>query len=858
MIKKVHPIPVNKLIASLTFFCLIGLLPAPVAADLTPGRLDTGFNVGTGTNDSFYSMAIEKDGGVLIGGRFTQINGFNQSNLARIARDGSPATFTPQVNDAVYAVAVQPDSKILIGGDFSSVNGVPRHRIARLNPDGSLDSGFNPGLDLSAVGNTIFGMALQPDGKVVVCGSFAAGGHQNMARLNADGALDPGFQTGTGLNDFAANVAVQSDGRILVGGRFTLVNGVSRNRIARLNGDGSLDTGFNPGTGADGNVATIAIQTDQKIIIGGGFQLFNGVSRKYVARLNPDGTLDTSFSADQKNAVEDLAFMPDGRILISGFFSPPDGCPTCQWIARYSTSGVIDPSFIPVTLTSGSGVYTMAVQDDGGILIGGNFIAMNLLTHQENIARLNPDGTVDSGFSLANVNGWVMAAAVDDWGKNYLGGWFSVYTNTNPPGFVVRNSVVRLNMDGSLDGTFDPGQGADNWVNTLVLDTDRSVYLGGIFTAINTVPRGGIAKLNPDGSLNGTFNLLGVNPGAGDSISALVLQPDQKILAGGKFNVMNVFPRKNLARLNAAGAVDTGFIADTDSDVFVLALQNDGKILAGGKFTLVNGTPRTYLARLNPDGSPDVSFNPNLNNEVWAIRIQADGKILIGGIFTTIDGVARSGIARLLPNGVLDTGFNPGTGTNGPVSAIATQRDGRILIGGLFTTLNSINRNGIARLNPDGSLNPDFDPGTGAGGTNPPFTLPWIRTILPQYNSRILIGGLFDQYDGSTRSYVGRLNGHSATAFFGQPPITAELGKPFYHALQATGLPSPRFQVTSGTLPPGLTLGRYTGVISGIPQQVGTFNLTVSAYNQFPPTAAQTFTLTVDNAHHYLPLILRH
>ena len=259
---------------------------------------------------------------------------------------------------------------------------------------------------------------MQPDGKIIICGEFTAGGHQYLARLNADGSLDPGFQLGTGLNGPSFRVAVQSDGRILVGGEFTLVNGISRNNIARLNGDGSLDAGFNPGTGADAPVSAIAIQPDHKVIIGGGFKTVNGVSQKRLARLNPDGSLDTSFAGDLNNWVEVLTIGPDGRLLAGGSFSPPIGCPTCKGIARYSLGGgTLDPSFTPVALNNPGSVFSMAVQDDDGILIAGSFSAQNLFTVQQNLARLNPDGTVDSGFWLAGVDGWVMAAAVDDWGK---------------------------------------------------------------------------------------------------------------------------------------------------------------------------------------------------------------------------------------------------------------------------------------------------------------------------------------------------------------------------------------------------------------------------------------------------------
>ena len=145
MVKKARPIPVKKLIAPLTFFGLIGLLPALSAADLTPGTLDTGFDIGTGADNAVLALAVENDGRILAGGGFNQINGINRPNLARIEKDGTLAGATPQVDGAVYAIAVQPDSKILIGGIFTIINGTARNRIARLNADGSLDTGFNPG-----------------------------------------------------------------------------------------------------------------------------------------------------------------------------------------------------------------------------------------------------------------------------------------------------------------------------------------------------------------------------------------------------------------------------------------------------------------------------------------------------------------------------------------------------------------------------------------------------------------------------------------------------------------------------------------------------------------------------------------
>ena len=402
---------------------------------------------------------------------------------------------------------------------------------------------------------------------------------------------------------------------------------------------------------------------------------------------------------------------------------------------------------------------------------------------QNNLARLNPDGSLDSGFWLAGVDGWVMAAAVDGWGKTCLGGWFNNYRYPPilfPPQLTPRNSVLRLNGNGTLDLTFDPGFGADNWINTLVLGLDRSVYVGGYFTLFHITARGGIAKLNPDGSVNTTFNPLGVNTGPGGGwVSALALQPDQHLLIGGFFNNVNGINQHNLARLKPNGDLDTDFQGWTDLEVLVLTRQLDGKILVGGKFTLVNGTARNYLVRLNADGSLDTNFSPNINNEVWAIRPQPDGKILIGGLFNSVNGGARPGIARLLSSGALDPDFNPGSGTNGPVAAIDIQRDGRILIGGLFAALQRhqpqrdraveprrVAQSRILTRGPGLSVRPRHLP------------LPGIRTIVAQENSKVLIGGPFDQYNGIFPIFfTARLNGQTPPAFTSAVAGTAELGR---------------------------------------------------------------------------------
>src|SRR5215510_11937394 len=174
--------------------------------------------------------------------------------------------------------------------------------VAARSAAGDIDPSFNPGLGASGSAATVFAIALQTDGKVVIGGTFSQAGGQargNIARFNADGSLDTTFlSSGVGANGDVFAVVMQPDGKILISGDFTTVNGTARNRIARLNSDGTLDFSFlATGSGANFAVNSAAIQPDGKVVIGGHFSTVNGTTRNHIARLNSDGTLDSSFLA---------------------------------------------------------------------------------------------------------------------------------------------------------------------------------------------------------------------------------------------------------------------------------------------------------------------------------------------------------------------------------------------------------------------------------------------------------------------------------------------------------------------------------------------------------------------------------
>jgi uncharacterized delta-60 repeat protein len=682
------------------------------------------------------------------------------------------------VNGEVADVVVQSDGKVIIGGQFTTVKGLARHGIARLNADGSGDSSFNP---VTIPGNSIGSLAVQPDGKVLVgsysfdpgCGDFGCYGYF-LDRLNADGIADGSFNPTVDGDVFS--FALQSDGKILISGSFTTINGTSRNEIARLNANGSLDTSFDPGTGADDVVYAFALQADGKVIIGGHFATVNGTFHGVITRLNPNGSLDSSFNPGTgPNAIVDsVVLQPDGKILLHGYFSKVNGT-NRKRIARLNANGTLDGSFNPDTgPIDPYGVHYVAAPSGGKVIIWGDTNVNG--TNRLRILRFLENGRADSSFNpVAGVNFYLGKVASQSDGKVFIGGNFTTVNGTD------RRNIARLNTDGTLDGSFQSGANISGLHTSLALQPDGKVLLGDAFTFINGTNRYGKIRLNADGSSDGSFvsdtfpsDLGTLYTGfiAGDPLVAPpVRQPDGKMIFGGAYIEMQCddggcAPYHSLSfvnRFNANGSFDLNFEPmKVDGwfgyySVLGLAVQPDGKIIVGGTFYSPYLTNGSGLARLNTNGTLDDSFAPATGQGavVWSVAAQPDGKVLIAGNF---NGAFPRGIVRLNANGSFDNTFNsiivePSYDPDyfHPIHLLALQPDGKVLIGGSFTSINGTNRNGIARLNPNGSLDSSFNPGTGADGL--------VRSILLQPDGKVLIGGNFTAVNGVARPYIARLYG---------------------------------------------------------------------------------------------------
>ena len=373
---------------------------------------------------------------------------------------------------------------------------------------GAIDPTFTSGANANVANTAVSDIAVQSDGNIVIVGNFTSYSGQSrnkIARLYSDGSLDESFVVGTGIgNVFVASVAIQTiqnNIKILVGGFFTTYNGESRNNIVRLNADGSLDNTFNvDGTGPSALVNAITIQSDGKILIGGGFTTYNGTARNRIARLNADGSLDTSFDSGTGivSAVQTIAIQSNGRILIG----------TTSGIVRLNADGSLDNTFNVDGTGPNGAVSAIAIQSDEKILIGGSFTTYNGQSRNY-IARLNTNGTLDTSFDIGTgANLPVQTIAIQRDGNILIGGQFTTYNGQS------QNYIASLNAYGSLDNTFNAGTGTNNGIRSIAIQSDGNMLIGGPFTSYNGVSRNYIARLNSN-----SIKIYPTSDGTGSAIS---------------------------------------------------------------------------------------------------------------------------------------------------------------------------------------------------------------------------------------------------------------------------------------------------------------------------------------------------
>jgi uncharacterized delta-60 repeat protein len=766
------------------------------------GTLDAGFN--PSASGAVYCLASQADGKILLGGDFTGVGTSARNRLARVAANGTIDTgFDPNANGWIDAMAVQADGKILIGGSFTRVGGTTRNRIARLAADGTLDADFNPDVDL-----VVNSVAVQADGKILIGGTFdsvSGTGRNRYARLlNAPAtqslsAVDTTqvkwTRGGSAPDIMQTTFELSTDGGSSftpLAGTATRVDSTPHWKLTGLNlpASGWLRARGRPSNGDDnGNLVEQVISfsglvaPDFEVTLvtpakggtqGGTTVKITGTDFTGATSVTFGGTAAVSFTVDSAtqitaitpahvaDSVDVRVTTPEGSgigSLLYTFLQPPSVTTSTAKLLTVNTSlGITGTGFSTTpgenTVTfkpTGTGVVysssgtVLSVIDISGLTPG----PLHAVVTTNGVSSVAPVQVATVTLPMPgdedrldlSLDRFVNTTAVQSDGKIIIAGSFR-YVQT-----VALNNIARMNADGTLDTEFNPN--VNGQVSVVAVQANGQILITGAFTSVGGTARNRIARLNADGTLDLSFN-----PNPNDRVSSIAVQTDGQILLVGDFTSVGGVLRNRIARVDANGTLDAGFILDANSVIYCVAVQPNGQILIGGQFTSISGTSCNHIARVDADGAVDTSFNPNPNSSVQSVAVQADGKILLGGGFTSVGGITRNRIARVAGHGTLDLSFDPNVNSEinsyAEVKSVAVQADGKILLGGDFTSVGGITRNSIARVAADGSLDVGF---------NSTFRdRDIVYGVMLQPDGKILLTGVLSRVWGGFASIVRLYN----------------------------------------------------------------------------------------------------
>lgn len=714
--------------------CCAGLCCALLASTTTAQTPSNIPNVPIGLAGTVNAIARQPNGGIVLGGSFTMIDGVPRDNLARLHADGTlDLQWSPSANGEVKALATNADGDVYAVGAFMEVNGQPRSLIAKLSGsgDGAVDANWNPLVDAGDASNPfrVEALALSPDGALFIGGSFqsiAGRTRRHIAKLSSTGTgeLDIGWTPQ--LEHDVLALATDSAGAVYASISWFDPNALSIKKYEGGSG-GTEASDWQPTL--NGSAKTLFIGPDDSLYAVGTFRTPDYQSRELV-RFSPSqrGAIDANWNPrfSFMYSIRAMAFdnagsvyaanderlhklsgkagtiiwdvpiadvralvLTEGDALYAGGAFTPIGRQPGMGVARLATTDGAATAVVDAEVPGQ--VSAVARQPNGGIVVAGYFRKAGAIRRAD-IFRLTPDGVVDPDWNPTAVNDidWMFdtrTLAVDaDSDVYFLASSFRTGAN------------LIIKVRGVGQGIRDPDWTTDvgGFPTVLAVDPRGDVYVGGAFVSVGGTPRHGIAKLSkvngqPDSAWDATLDLH-------SSVFSIAIDASGSVYAGGALRTGGAIPGRSVMKLSGvSGVPDTRWSSEISGSVSALALTADDALYVAGNLQLPDQqTPIDRIVKLTRNGVIDRGWNAKVDDRLLALAVDANGEVYASGLFATAGGQPRTYLARFLgSNGAVDANWNPTP--NGEVTALVMAGN-ELLAGGNFTGIGGQTRVGIAAL----------------------------------------------------------------------------------------------------------------------------------------------------------------
>jgi hypothetical protein len=646
----------------------------------------------------------------------------------------------PNGPDGDVLAVLRVGTNIYIGGNFTAVGAVAANRVAKW--DGTVWSSLGTGTN-NGVSGPVNALAVGGSGDVYVAGDFIRAGStpaRRVARWNGTAWSSLGTGTANGLNDTALALAVDANGNVYAGGRFSQAGGATAYFVARWNG-----TAWSPlGMGTDNMVFALAAAPNGGVYVGGAFKQAGAVVTTAVALWNGTGWESLGTGISDINgplvSVGALALAPNGDLYAGGSFSQAGGVAASN-VAKWDGTAW---SSLGTGNANGTGDYVkcLAIAGTGEVYVGGTFAyAGGLLARR--LLRWNGTDWSLLGTTAANgLSDIPTGLAVAANGELYAGGYFG------QAGRASANRIARWNGTAWNALGAGPGAGVNGDVLAVAVAPNGNVYVGGAFTQAGTTLANSVARW--DGTAWSSLGTGVAGSGSlGIMVDALAVAPNGDLYIGGRFGHVGSAAANNVARWNGTAWSSLG--AGTDNEVYALALTPTGDLYAGGHFFQAGGITALCLARWN--GAVWNALGTGINSDVYALAISSTGAVYVGGAFTQAGGMTTNGVARWDGTAWSSLGANALNSGAIPIQvrALAVAANGDLYAAGNFSQVGTATANGVARW--DGTAWSPLGTGPGAG------TNSYVPALAVAPNGDVYAGGSFNQANGTNINRVDRWNG---------------------------------------------------------------------------------------------------